>query len=414
MQNEKVLQNRTLNALIKVLSHRVTLHEICQLRGVGYNVVMMIPRYFQDLNTFMRPNKALVIYGPRQVGKTTLLKNWLKTVKEKVRFVIGDNIDVQRVLSSNDLPLIQDYVSGFSLLVIDEAQNIPNIGQNVKIMIDQIPNLKIILTGSSSLELAGQIGEPLVGRKKSLLMFPISQLELKTTMNNFDLRKNNEEYILYGGYPEVVTENNKKEKQLLLEDIANSYLLKDILVLDKVKRPKVLVDLLRLLAFQIGGEVSLSELSSNLRVDTKTVIRYLDLMQKSFILYNLRGFSRNLRKEVNKKSKYYFYDNGVRNALINNFNPLSMRNDVGQLWENFLFMERMKKRSYENISANIYFWRTWDQKEIDLIEDRDGILHGYEFKLNSIKLKSSKLWKETYPDSKLEIINQENYLDFII
>jgi predicted AAA+ superfamily ATPase len=373
----------------------------------------MIPRFCQDLNAFMKPNKVLVVYGPRQVGKTTLLKNWLKTSKEKVRFVIGDNIDVQRVLSSRDLSLIQDYVSGYSLLVIDEAQNIPNIGRNVKIMIDQIPDLKIIITGSSSLELAGQIGEPLVGRKTNLFMYPISQLELKTTMNSFDLKNNKEEYLVYGGYPEVVTENNKNEKQLLLEDIAHSYLLKDILVLDKVKRPKVLVDLLRLLAFQIGGEVSLSELSSNLHVDIKTVIRYLDLMEKSFILYNLRGFSRNLRKEVNKKSKYYFYDNGVRNALINNFNPLYMRNDVGQLWENFLFMERMKKRSYKNIFANIYFWRTWDQKEIDLIEERDGILYGYDFKLNLTKLKSSKLWKETYPDAKLQIINQENYLDFI-
>lgn len=199
----------------------------------------------------------------------------------------------------------------------------------------------------------------------------------------------------------------------ILNEIFQSYLLKDVLELEKVKSSKILLDLLRLLAFQTGSEVSLSELAQSVGIDYKTVARYLDLFEKSFVIYNLRGFSRNLRKEITKKSKYYFYDTGIRNAIISNFNGLELRNDTGALWENFLFMERLKKRAYQNIYANAYFWKTWDRKEIDLVEEREGKLFGYEFKWGNKKIRALKEWKKTYPEAELEIISKENYLGFV-
>jgi predicted AAA+ superfamily ATPase len=375
---------------------------------------MLIPRFYQDLNEYIKPNKALIIYGPRRVGKTTLVRQYLKTIKEKVRIETGDNIVTQQILSSQNLTLLKQYAKNYSLLFIDEAQRIPSLGLNLKIMVDQIPEIKIIITGSSSLELAGQVGEPLVGRKTTLQLYPVAQLELANMYNHYDLHTQLPNHLVFGGYPEVVTEEDLRMKQEILKDITESYLLKDILELEKVKYSKLLLDLLRLLAYQIGGEVSLSELAGKLQIDVKTVGRYLDLFEKSFIIYNVRGFSRNLRKEITKKSKYYFFDNGIRNAVINNFNPLETRNDVGMLWENFLFIERMKKRSYQRIYANDYFWRTWDKEEIDLIEEREGRLFGFEFKYNTSKMKPLKTWKANYPDSDLSLINKDNYFDFIL
>ena len=223
-----------------------------------------------------------------------------------------------------------------------------------------------------------------------------------------------EEGLIFGGYPEILTAAGKAEKVRLLEEIYQAYLLKDILELEKVKSSKILSDLLRLLAFKVGSEVSLSELARQIGIDYKTVARYLDLFEKSFVIYNLRGFSRNLRKEITKKSKYYFYDIGIRNAIISNFNGLAMRNDAGMLWENFIFNERMKKRIYQDIYANCYFWRSWSQKEIDLIEEREGKLFGYEFKWGNKKVKKPAEWQKAYPDSKFEVITQENYMEFII
>lgn len=375
---------------------------------------MLIPRYYQNLKEFIKPNKVLIIYGPRRVGKTTLVKHYLEKAKEKIRIDSGDSIETQRMLSSQDFDLLKQYAKNYSLIFIDEAQRIANLGLNLKIMVDQIPEIRIVITGSSSLELAGQVGEPLVGRKTTLLLYPLAQLELKKLFNQYELETQLQKHLVFGGYPEVIIEEDLKIKQEILKDITESYLLKDILELEKVKYSKLLLDLLRLLAYQIGGEVSLSELAEKLHIDVKTVARYLDLFEKSFIIYNVRGFSRNLRKEITKKSKYYFFDNGIRNAIINNFNPLETRNDVGMLWENFLFMERMKKRSYQRIYANDFFWRTWDKEEIDLIEERDGRLFGFDFKFNSSKMKPLKTWRENYPDSELSIINKDNYLDFIL
>jgi predicted AAA+ superfamily ATPase len=376
---------------------------------------MILPRMYDNLDSFLKPNKVLVVYGSRQTGKTTLLKKFLSENESNFKYKLdsGDDVNTQIVLGSGDFKKIIDYAKGYDLIAIDEAQRIRNIGIGLKILVDQLPGIKIIVTGSSSFELAGQIGEPLTGRKTTLTLFPLSQMEMGRLYNDYDLRSRLEEYLIYGSYPEALTSETHRDKKKVLEELVGSYLLKDILELEKVKSSKLLLDLLRLLAFQVGSEVSLSELGRQLGIDSKTVARYLDLFEKSFVIFNLRGFSRNRRKEITSKSKYYFFDNGIRNAIIANFNPLDMRDDIGKLWENFLVVERLKKQTYDGIYANNYFWRTWDQKEIDWVEERDGRLFGFEFKWKSKFRKASSAWTDTYPDATLEIINPENYLGFV-
>lgn len=374
---------------------------------------MKLPRIYKNLDDVLKPNKVLVIYGPRQVGKTTLLKDFLAATKLKYRLDSGEDIRVNEVLGSGDFSKILGYVKGYELLAIDEAQKVKYIGQGLKIIVDQVPGIKVIATGSSSFELAGQIGEPLTGRKVTLTLFPLSQIELAELYNPYELKNRLEEFLIYGAYPEVLISDDVREKQRVLNEITGSYLLKDILELEKVKNSKLLLDLLRLLAFQVGNEVSLAEIAGQIGIDYKTVARYLDLFEKAFVIYNLRGFSRNLRNEITKKSKYYFYDNGIRNSIISSFNALELRDDTGKLWENFLFMERLKKKAYQNIYANNYFWRTWDQKEIDLIEERGGKLYGYEFKWGNKLPKPPKEWLTAYPGSEFNVISRENYLDFV-
>ncbi|MEK9195266.1 MAG: ATP-binding protein [Patescibacteria group bacterium] len=374
---------------------------------------MKIPRFYQDLTPYLKPSNVLVIYGPRQVGKTTLIRDFLATHPGRYKLDSGDNIHIQTVLGSQDFDAIKEYAQGYSLIVIDEAQRIPNVGQGLKILVDQIPDTQVIATGSSSFELAGQVGEPLTGRKTTLTLYPVSQLELRGLYNTYELKSNLEHWLVFGGYPEITATESKSEKIRLLEELVQSYLFKDILELEQVKSSKTLMDLLRLLAFQVGKEVSLNELGQQVGVDTKTVARYLDLFEKAFVVYNLRGFSRNLRSEIVRKGKYYFYDNGVRNGVISNFNEMGLRNDAGELWENFLFMERLKKRSYQNVYANSYFWRTWERQEIDLIEEREGKLFAFEFKWGKGKTKPPKQWTEAYPEALFKVIDRENYLEFI-
>lgn len=285
----------------------------------------------------------------------------------------------------------------------------------IKIIVDQRPDIRVILTGSSSFELAGQVGEPLTGRKHTLTLYPLAQAELLSTFNKFELREKLEEFLLYGSYPEVVQASTKKQKLDAITEIANSYLVKDILAFDRVKSSKILIDLLKLLAFQSGSEVSLTEIGTKIGVDYKTIQRYLDLLEKSFVLVRLGGFSRNLRNEITNKAKYYFMDLGIRNSLIAQFNGLSQRNDIGQLWENFIFIERLKHRAHQNIYANMYFWRTYSQQEIDLVEERDGKLHGYEMKWSTAKLPNAPAaWVEAYPNSSYEIISPDTYQKFIL
>lgn len=375
---------------------------------------MLLPRYYDRLEDYLTPGKVLVLYGSRQVGKTTLLRRFLAGTKLKYKLDSGDNIKTQQILGSQDFGQIIDYLSGYELLALDEAQRVPQIGLGLKIIVDQIPGLRVIATGSSSFELSGQVGEPLTGRKKTLILYPLSQMELAETHNRHELKSRLPEWLVFGGYPSVITARSRKDKMSVLEEIVHSYLLKDILELERVKGSKILLDLLRLLAFQVGGEVSLSELGGQLGIDYKTVARYLDLLEKSFVIFSLRGYAKNLRKEITKKGKYYFYDNGVRNAVISNFNDLPIRDDAGQLWENFLAAERLKKQQYSGIYANNYFWRTWDKKEIDWLEEREGRLFGYEFKYGAKKVKLPKEFSAAYPRAEFEIVRPDNYGEFVI
>lgn len=331
----------------------------------------------------------------------------------RYRLDTGDNVRIQNFFSELNFEGIKEYCSGYDLVALDEAQRIPNIGLALKIITDEVPDVRIIATGSSSFELAGQVGEPLMGRKRTITLYPISQLEIAQTCNQIEQKESLETQLIYGGYPEVFLAPTLAEKRDAITEIAESYLLKDILELEKIKNSKILLDLLRLLAFQVGGEVSFSELGQKLMIDGKTVARYLDLLEKAFVIFNLRGFSRNLRKELTKKGKFYFYDNGIRNALIANFNPAPLRDDLGELWENFMVIERLKRQSYLKISTNFYFWRTWDKKEIDLIEEREGKLFAFEFKYGAKKSKPPAEFMETYDNASYKVINRENYLDFV-
>jgi predicted AAA+ superfamily ATPase len=374
----------------------------------------MLSRFFNNLDKKLSPNKVLIIYGPRRVGKTTLVKSFLASTTLNYRFDSGDNINVQHILSSSDFRLIKEYAEGKELVVIDEAQNIPHVGKGLKIIVDEIPGIKVLVTGSSSFDLSNKIGEPLVGRQKTIKLFPISLLELSKDYNRSQIKDQLADYLIYGFYPEVITAKTKNEKVEYLGEMVNSFLLKDILALGNLKSSRVLFDLLRLLAFQVGNEVSLNELSNQLKIDVKTVARYIDLLEKTFILISLGGYSKNLRNEVVSKKKYYFVDIGIRNAVINNFNPLEARNDIGALWENFIFIERLKTKSYQEIHGNDFFWRTYSKNEIDLIEERDGKLFGYEFKWRETKYKVPAEFKEAYPEGSVELINSDNFLDFVL
>lgn len=368
-----------------------------------------------ELEKLIKPQKVLLIYGPRRAGKTTLLNDFLSHTKLKYKLDSGDNIKTQQILSSQDFSKILEYAAGYELIAIDEAQQIPNIGMGLKILIDQMPNLRIIATGSSSFDLAQKTGEPLTGRKKTLILYPISQIELAKNYNSYELKEKLEEFLIFGSYPEIITLQNRNEKILALKELINSYLLKDVFSLEKIRGSAQLLDLLKLIAFQTGSEVSLNELATQVKLDVKTVGRYLDILEKAFVIKKINGFSRNLRKEITAKSKYYFLDNGIRNGIISQFNKLSDRNDVGALFENFTIMERLKFIEYNNIPVSTYFWRTYDGQEIDLVEEREGKLFGFEFKWSENKIpKAPNDWIKSYNNSEYKIINRENYLDLII
>lgn len=370
---------------------------------------------YKRLKDQLQKGSVVVLYGPRQVGKTfllNLLKEDLKS-EEKILFLDGESRVVQERMSVQVPEQLKNYIGDVSLLIIDEAQRIPNVGINLKLIVDHFPDIKIVASGSSSFSLAQKVGEPLTGRKKTMHLFPVSAKEVIETESVNYYHSLFEHFLIFGGLPRLFSLEGRDEQIDYLNDFIDSYLLKDILEIEKVKGSKKLKDLLTLLAFQIGKEVSLTEIGTSLDLHKDTVYRYLDLMEQSFIIVNIRGFSRNLRKEVVKTSRYYFYDNGIRNALINNFNMPHMRNDMGELWENFIVMERIKKQAYTPIYANNYFWRTYDQKEVDWVEERDGKLYGYEIKWGNKPVKEPELWRQTYKEAEYEVINKDNYLDFI-
>jgi predicted AAA+ superfamily ATPase len=374
----------------------------------------MIERFFSNPDALLKKGKVLIIYGARRVGKTTLVKEWLKNTTLKSLFVSGDNVRVRAVLSSEDFDLINEFVAGYELVVIDEAQQVPGIGKGLKIMADENPELKIVATGSSSFDLSQQVGEPLTGRKRTIRLFPIAQKELILHLNRFELKEKLEEYLVFGSYPDVLLCEAKKEKMRVLTELVESYLLKDILSFERLRNPDQLFNLLKLLAFQVGNLVSLNELGSQLSMNVRTVRRYIDLLEKSFIIYHLSSYSSNLRKEIAKKNKYYFYDNGIRNAVILQMNALSDRNDLGALWENFVMTERIKKLHYEDVFYNRYFWRNYNGREIDLLEEKNGKLKAFEFKWKKTKAGIPNDFEKKYGNTSFEIIHPGNYLDFIL
>ena len=359
--------------------------------------------------------RVIILYGPRQSGKTTLINSLLKELNREAMIFNGDDIRTQELFCRNDLNVLKKAVGNKKLLFIDEAQRIDNIGLSLKLIFDSL-KIHIIATGSSSFDLSNKVSEPLTGRSVNLFLYPVSMSEAKPEPPDISYTPRLEEFMRYGLYPKVLTTDGEDEKQRYLYDLVNNYLYKDILTFNSVRKPKKVVDLLTLLALQIGSEVSVNELSNRSALSRQIVEKYLDLLEKMFVIVNLRGFSRNLRKEIYKTSKYYFLDTGLRNALIRNFNPLNLRNDTGLLFENLCIIERMKEIHNRGKFANFYFWRTYDKKEIDLIEERDGTLFGYEFKWSSKKKKSSafKEFSKTYNNSKLEIISSndiDRYID---
>lgn len=375
----------------------------------------MIKRHYADLSKHLKSGRVLIIFGPRQAGKTTILENYLKKSGKKYKLDSGDNLRTQQLLGSQDFTKILDYAEGYELIAIDEAQLIPNIGMALKILIDKMPHLSVIATGSSSFELSQNVGEPLTGRKRTLTLFPVAQMELANSLNRHELKEELEEYLLFGSYPEVLTVKTKKEKIIALRELVDSYLLKDILALEKIKKSETLFNLVKLLSFQVGQLVSHHELATQLHIDTKTVTRYLDLLEKSFVIYKLGAYSTNLRNEITKKQKYYFYDNGIRNAVIAQFNPLSSRNDVGQIWENFIFIERLKRTTYYDFYGNRYFWRNYQGDEVDFIEEIEDQLLGYEIKWSPKKKPSCpRDWSNNYHNSSYEVITRENFQSFIM
>jgi predicted AAA+ superfamily ATPase len=376
---------------------------------------MHIKRYYHDqLPELLQAGRVLALYGPRRSGKTTLLNELVANFSGKYFFCSGEDRAIQEVFISKNINIIKNSFASYDLVVIDEAQAILDIGLGLKMLVDHLPNVKVIASGSSSFELASHIGEPLTGRKRTLTLFPVSSMELASNLGNMALRQRLEELLIYGSYPEILTTSNFADKVELLIELRDAYLFKDILALDKIRNAGKLHDLLTMLALQVGKEVSLSELGGTLGMSKQTVERYLDLLEKTFVIRKLSGFSRNLRKEVTKTCHYYFYDNGILNAVINNFNFLKLRNDVGALWENFLFTERLKKQTYCRIHASNYFWRTYDQQEIDLVEERNGKLFAYEFKYSPKKTKVPVAWRNAYENSEYKVISKENFLEFIL
>ena len=361
------------------------------------------------------PNKVLILLGARRVGKTAFIKNYLSTIpKEDYLQLNGEDIQDANLLKERSVANYTRLLGNTKLLVIDEAQNIPEIGLILKLIVDSIAGIKVIVTGSSVYDLSNKLGEPLVGRKNTIYLFPFAQMEFSKQENYKTTTSKLEERMLFGSYPELEQYPDWNDKINYIKEIINSYLLKDILVYEGIKHSDKIYDLLRLIAFQVGKEVSVQELANNLQISKNTVANYLDLLTKVFILHKVEGFSRNLRKEITKSNRWYFYDNGIRNGIINNFNRLEARNDVGELWENYLVTERIKFQNYNQKSVSNFFWRTYDQQELDWLEEENGKLSGFEFKWNeNRKAKIPTAFAKAYPEATFEVINKQNYLEFI-
>jgi len=361
----------------------------------------------------VKPQKVVLLLGARRVGKTVLMEKLTREYGDGVVFLNGEDFTTLEMLSARTISSYTQLFQGVKLLAIDEAQNIPDIGNILKLIVDHIQGLSVIVSGSSSFDLYNMAGEPLVGRSNHYMLYPFSLKELSQEESGVETMQLLEERLIYGMYPELVhIPDFDKKKQYLLE-IVNSYLLKDILMIDGIKNSSKMRDLLRLIAFQMGSEVSYDELARQLGLSRNTIEKYLDLLSKIYVIYKLPAFSQNKRKEITKSSKWYFTDNGIRNAVINDFRVMSMREDVGLLWESFLIGERMKKRNNANEYASFYFWRSYTMQEIDLIEEFNGKISAFEFKWNNKKVKVPSRFLENYPHADFNVINKTNFWDFV-
>jgi len=377
------------------------------------NFGVMIGRNIEKLiceHLFLK--KAILLFGARQVGKTTLLENLNCLKGLKVLFLTGDETDVREILTNATSTRLQSYFGDNSVVVIDEAQQIPNIGTTIKLITDKLKEIQVIATGSSAFELANRLNEPLTGRKFEFHIYPLSFGEMVTHHGLINETRLIENRLVFGYYPEVVTNSGQEEKLLRL--IANSYLYKDLLALENIKRSSLLEKILKALALQIGSEVSYNEIAQLVGTDSKTVEKYIDLLEKAYIIIKLPALNRNVRNEIKKGKKIYFWDNGIRNAVISNYNPISSRTDAGVLWENLLISERMKQNQYLQRNVACYFWRTNQQQEIDFIEDDNGILKAFEFKINpKAKIKLSKTFGDAYNVKELVTITPKNVEEFL-
>jgi predicted AAA+ superfamily ATPase len=373
-----------------------------------------LKRLLQDrITARIAPNKAVLIFGARRVGKTILMRQLVKDFAGKTMLLNGEDYDTLALLEERSVANYRHLLEGVDLLAIDEAQNIPDIGSRLKLIVDEIEGIHVIASGSSSFDPLNKAGEPLVGRSTQFHLTPFSQKEITQIETTLETRQNLESRLIYGSYPEVVTMDGFERKTDYLRDIVGAYLLKDILAIDGLKNSGKMKELLRLVAFQLGNEVSYDELGKQLGMSKNTVEKYLDLLSKVFVVYRLGTYARNLRKEVTKAGKWYFYDNGIRNAIIGNFSPLSIRQDVGVLWENYLIGERIKANCNEGLGREFYFWRTYDRQEIDLIEESSNSLTALEFKWGGKKPAIPSVFKETYPKAVFNVIGRDNYLNYI-
>jgi predicted AAA+ superfamily ATPase len=361
----------------------------------------------------LKPNKVVIISGARRTGKTFLLKEIIKNIKEPYMLLNGEDFNTSLLLSKRSAENYRQLIGSKKYLLIDEAQKIPEIGSILKLMVDELPGIRIIATGSSAFDLGNLAGEPLTGRKYTINLFPLSEREFNQAESPVDRPDTLKQRLVFGCYPELINIRDVSEKKDYLNELVSSYLLRDILAYENIKHSGKIFNLLRLLAYQIGSEVSYNELGKNLSMSKNTVDKYLDLLSKVFILFKVEGFSRNLRKEVTKSPKWYFYDNGIRNAIIASYNTIDLRNDTGQLWENYMISERIKYQHYKQYWTNNYFWRTYDQQEIDWVEEREGEINGFEFKWSETHAREPVAWRKTYPRAGFTVINRDNYSEWL-
>lgn len=368
---------------------------------------------YNDIQRFLFQGKVIIIYGARRTGKTTLSKALLSDFKDDGRYINCEILQYRQALETTNTELLNDFLGNRRIIVLDEAQSIPNIGKTLKVLADTRPDLQIIATGSSSFDMAQSVSEPLTGRSRTFTLYPFSLNEISQDIDPVDWDARLENILRFGLYPEVFGKNEEEALEEL-RDISTNYLYKDVLQYNQLKRSDLLFKLLQALALQLGNEVSYGELAKLLGENHHTIRNYIELLEKSFVIFRLGSFSRNLRKEISKSFKVFFYDNGIRNSIINNFNPLSSRDDVGALWENFCVIERMKSLHNQRLFPNLYFWRTYDRKEIDYIEEFGGKLRAFEFKWNpASKVKKPVEFLETYPNSSFEVVHRKNYRELL-